>query len=199
MIFGDKSVFAVESTLTKAYARVSLRALGFFVIHIGGRSYGVRSPDATMLACSFDAVHDRIERRGTHIAAFATHGTADKIAEAFRESIYSADRETKKFFGFSQRAFSEMFYSNQLIWAPDGDQAFDDGSYVLQFDVMDRVRLIAFKATKSQGYDSDTLGDVWIEADQFYVILQRWWHAFEAEWVAAVRGANGARSQERIS
>ena len=32
-----------------------------------------------------------------------------------------------------------------LVSAPDGDEAFDDGSYVLQFDVGDRVRLIAFK------------------------------------------------------
>jgi hypothetical protein len=56
MIVGDPSVFAIESEITRAYERLSFRALGYFVIYVCGRSYGVRAPDATMLACSFDAV-----------------------------------------------------------------------------------------------------------------------------------------------
>lgn len=45
MTIGDPAVFAVESQITSAYERLSLRALGLFVIHIQGQTYGVRLPD----------------------------------------------------------------------------------------------------------------------------------------------------------
>ena len=73
--------------------------------------------------------------------------------------------------------------SHRITWAPDGDEAFDDGSYVLQFDVGDKVRLVAFKSGDlGHQYDPETLNDRWLEADQFYSILQQWRDAFEAEW-----------------
>lgn len=60
MIIGNPSIFAIESTITRAYERQSLRALGFFVIHVRGHCYGVRSPDSTFLACSYDEVLRRL-------------------------------------------------------------------------------------------------------------------------------------------
>jgi hypothetical protein len=65
------------------------------------------------------------------------------------------------------------------------DEAFDDGSYVLQFDVGDRVRLIAFKSDESYRHASGTLSDVWLPADEFYNVLREWRDAFEAAWMAA--------------
>src|SRR5882762_10341514 len=56
MTAGQTSIFAVESEITQAFERPSLRGLGFFVIHIMGRCYGIKYPDATMLANSFDEV-----------------------------------------------------------------------------------------------------------------------------------------------
>ncbi len=40
-----------------------------------------------------------------------------------------------------------MVWDSKLMWAPDGDEAFDDGSYVLQIDSGSLVRLIGFKGT----------------------------------------------------
>jgi hypothetical protein len=56
MLIGDPRSFAVESEISRAYLRLSSRALGYFVIHINGKSYGVKTADATMLAGSFDEV-----------------------------------------------------------------------------------------------------------------------------------------------
>jgi len=72
------------------------------------------------------------------------------------------------------------------VWAPDGDKAFDDWSHVLQFDVGERVRLIAFKSSE-QGYHHapDTLADAWLEAEEFYRVLEEWRSAFVAEWKLA--------------
>jgi len=141
MTIGNPSDFAIESSITRAYARLSFRALGYFVIHIAGCRYGVHASDATMLACSLKEVDARISRRGTHAAPFATE-FGGRIADALHVAIYAPEEEDKKVFGMSQVELCDFTYSRHLIWAPDGDEAFDDGSSVLQFDVGDRVRLI---------------------------------------------------------
>jgi len=185
MIIGTPSTFAIESRIAQAYERLSFRALGFFVLHLRGERYGVLAPDATMLACSLGEVEDRLARRGSHTAAFASEADGGKIADAFRDAIYAPDQEDKSFFGIPQPEFSEFLHGNHLIWAPDGDEAFDDGSYVLHFDVGDRVRLIAFRCGEDHHHDPQTLRDVWLPASDYYGIIHQWRNAFIAEWQAA--------------
>ena len=183
MIIGDTGTFAIESGITEAYSSLGLRALGFFVIHVGGNRYGVYEPEATMLAKSFDEVQKRIARRGLHTAPFANESEAGRIADAFRDALY-ADNPQDEFFGLSRDQFRELVYSGDLLWAPDGDEAFDDRSYVLQFDLGDRVRLIAFKRGENGLHDPRTLRDVWISAQGYYQVLHRWQESFENEWIA---------------
>jgi hypothetical protein len=188
MIIGNTSTFAIESGITNAYASHSLRALGFFLIYVGGRCYGRRSSDSTMLACSFDEVRDRIAHRGEHIAHFASGFSAGTIADAVRRALYAQDQESERFLGMRQAELSELIYARHILWAPDGDEAFDDGSFVLQFDVEDRVRLIAFKRDEAYSYDPTTLREMWLAGDSFYLILQQWYDAFETEWLAMSKG-----------
>jgi hypothetical protein len=185
MIVGNPAVLAIESGITQAYERLSFRALGFFTIHVGGRRYGVCRPDATMLANSFDEVERRIAARGRHLATFA-ESDAGKIAYAFRNAVY-ADQQDESYWGIPLKDFCNIIYSGEITWAPDGDEAFDDGSYVLQFDVGDRVRVVAFKSSFGGLHDPATLSEAWLEADDFYGILQQWHAAFAAEWKALSR------------
>jgi hypothetical protein len=147
----------------------------------GGRSYGVRKPDAAMLANSFDEVRERIVCRGKHTAPFVTELDAGKIADAFQNSIFAEEQE-ESYFGIPVADFRKLFYTITCdrMWAPDGDEAFDDRSHVLQFDVDERVRLIAFKSGDGYRHDPATLSDAWLRADDFYGILRRWSDAFEA-------------------
>src|SRR5258708_1401362 len=131
MIVGNPPRFAIESGVAQAYASPSLLALGFFLVHVAGRCYGLRLPEATLLACSVEEVRNRIALRGKHTAPFATESRAEKVAHAFRYAIYASSGEDAQFFGMSQNEFSDIIYLNKLTWAPDGDKAFDDGSYIL--------------------------------------------------------------------
>ena len=182
MIIGNSLLFAIESKITQAYEQLSYRALGFFLIYIKGHCYGVREDDATMLACSFDEISLRIAKRNKHTAVFAEL-EAKLIANAFRSALY-ADRQEQNYCGIPFSEFRRHFDRDEkdILWAPDGDAAFDDGSYVLQFDVRDRVRLIAFKSDQEYSYDPDTLSEVWMPSETFYQILQKWRDLFEAEW-----------------
>jgi hypothetical protein len=189
LIVGNPSVLGIESSITQAYERLSFRALGFFVIYVGGHCYGNRSPDSTMLACSYDEVERRIARRGSHTVPFATESDAGKLADAFRNTMY-AEKQQESYFGIPLSEFRNMIQLKHLVWAPDGDEAFDDSSYVLQFDIRDRVRVIAFKSTQDYLHDPSTLSDVWLAADDFYNVLQHWHDAFEAEWASMPKASD---------
>src|ERR1700694_653921 len=183
MIRGDASTFAIESRIAHAYERPSLRGLGFFVIHVAGRRYGAYAADATILANSFDEVQTRLFNRGKHVAFFADDD-GGKIADCTSLALYGEGQDGKQYFGVSEADFREMIYSHNLLSAPDGDAAFDDGSYILQFDIESHVRLIAFQRSADYFHDPSTLSDAWLPADTFYGVLEQWHHDFEAEWVA---------------
>lgn len=182
MIVGDPNTFAIESEITQAYERLGQLAFGFFVIHVMGRCYGVREPDATMLANSFDEVGRRIARRGSHSPSFPVDADARDIAYAFRRAVYGAHEDGELFFGLSVRQFTDAIDSNRLVWAPDGDEAFDDHSYILQFEDENQVRLVAFTGTPDFLYDPGSLHDVYVPQGKFYAILQEWHDRFKDEW-----------------
>lgn len=183
MIIGNPLVFAIESNISQPYRQLSQRALGFFIIHVGGRSYGIRSPEASLLACSFDAVQQRIAQRGMH--TFLFNADAASIADAFCAATYDEDRQDESFFGLSCTEFRDSVVASQIIWAPDGDSAFDDGSHVLQIDQDTRVRLIAFKNMACKEDIIATLSEVWVDVNEFYEILAKWQEEFEKQWMMA--------------
>ena len=188
MFFGNKNTFAIESGITQAYERLGFRALGYFVLHIGGFCYGVRESDATLLACAFDEAKKIILNRGNHTTPFANELNPGMILNAFRKAVYAPDSGDKNFFGLSKNQFSNFIYSSHCGWHWACDEAFDDGGVILHFDVGNRVRLIADKPPREQNdylHDPKTLRDVWLDADEFYGILEKWRDAFEAEWQAA--------------
>ena len=184
MSVGDSSFFAIESEMSRAYARASFRGLGFFLIHLGGMAYGVRDPSATLLACSFDQVGVRLESRGTHLAFFASVPDAGKLADAVVSAIYGPEGDDVPALGVAPQQIRQILHSNGIIWAPDGDEAFDDGSCVLQFDIGRCVRVIGFRR-ESYRHEPSSLRDVWLEADCFYDVLRRWRSGFWDEWKAA--------------
>ena len=136
-----------------------------------------------MLACSYFKVKERLKWAGRHTAPFSSDEDGEKIANAYRTAIYAPDQDNEVFFGLPQPEFRALVYERKFVWAPDGDEAFDDGSFVLHFDAGDQVRLIGFK-TEIVGYrhEQGTLRDLSLGEKEFYGILSEWTNAFEKEW-----------------
>ena len=103
--------------------------------------------------------------------------------------LFRSIEQTRLFFGIRQTEVQRLIYANHLKWAPDGDEAFDDGSNILQFDVGDRVRLIAFtwKSLPKYHHDPDSLREIWMGAEEFYRILVEWRLAFAEEWTRTAK------------
>jgi len=77
-----------------------------------------------------------------------------------------------------------MLHSKKIVRAPDGDEAFDEGSYIRQFAVLHSVRLIAFKCSRGVLHDPVTVRDISLAADDFYDILRNWRAASQSEWAS---------------
>jgi len=73
------------------------------------------------------------------------------------------------------------------MWAPDGDEAFDDSSYVLQLDIGGDVRLVAFSRASGAYLDPESLRDVRLSQEEFYGILQHWHEGFATEWASLAK------------
>lgn len=185
MLKGNPATLAIESQITRAYADPGQRALGCFLIHILGRSFGVRAPDATLLACSFDEVTGRLRRRGSHRVAFSEQPSLD-LVNAFIAVTYTEEGDEGTVLGMSSTQFRDAVADAGVVWAPDGDAAFDDGGHVLQFDVANGVRLIAFRTADRWEDVAASIVDLRLGADEFYGVLEMWACAFEDEWRAAL-------------
>lgn len=183
---GDESKFSIEYGVSKFYKNLSQRALGYFNISINGVRFGVHSPNATLLACSLDAIERRLMRKGGHcIDAFAT-SEALKMAEAVLGILYDEKDPHAKFFNMSFDEFRDILIGSEALWAPDGDAAFDDGGHVLQVDVGDKVRLVAFINTASRIDVASSLVDFWMDGKIFYDYLDKIKNQFLNDWSRAL-------------
>ena len=180
MTVGNPDSFAIESRITQAWQGDSRNALGFFNIHVGGVRYGIFDPEATMLRCSLDEVRSRLLRRGKHVATFSAIEKPMSIAEAYANAEYG-DVPVEEVLGLARLDFLEQLHGNHLIWAPDGDEAFEDRSHILQFDDPRGVRLVAFKFS-GEGPKIASLSDQWLDPTLYYHVLDEWATLFETEW-----------------
>ncbi len=174
--------FYLESYVDSYLPNISQMAIGYFNISIGGRVFGVRKNDATLLACSYDAVLRRLKGRNAHTLSFGETFPPNVFVAALLRShlgdlshgLLLSDEEFEE--------FRAKLFSNDIFWAPDGDAAFDDGSYVIQIDCKDIVRVIGFTYGKSRNETLASVSEVWIESDDFYAVLEKWSKCFLAEW-----------------
>jgi hypothetical protein len=90
------------------------------------------------------------------------------------------DRE--QLYGIPWLQFFKALNSSDCILAPDHEQGFDDGSYVLHFDDSSTVRLIAFQITADYQVKGSSLRDVLLPQDDFYGVLEEWHTRFKLEW-----------------
>ena len=173
MLLGNTAEFAIESHIEVAYERRGALALGYFLLHLRNCQFGVKAQDATLLACSYDEVARRFSRQGQHVASELSSVSAKNLAQAYVNAAYAG------LSGELETALMTVATARRLVWAPDGDEAFDDGSHVLQFDVSDQVRLIGFR---NVDYTVSDVCELWMRAETFYTLLSDWTVAFDKEW-----------------
>ena len=166
MIFGFKESFGIEIELN-TFFHDDFIGEGKFIVFINNISYGIDMPYATTFFC-----------------------IKDELLKYYSESI-NADLKLTKYSGIEiARSYYGQNYSNipldaydkdlltltknLLTWSPES--AFDDGSYIIQIDEYDKIRLIGFKScTKDERYivDEKSITELRIEKSVFKQILNK--------------------------
>jgi len=157
MLFGDRSIFAIDCEIASRYP--PHQALGKFVVYLAGCRFGVDEPDASMLGNSIDAIGQRLLNRGRHTRRPFDATPAVEIANAYLGGVYRGDG-------------GEHVDWSTIVWVPDGDEAFDDGSHILQMDTGASVRLIGFK-NMGDALSTDDVVELTMLPDAFYSVLAR--------------------------
>jgi hypothetical protein len=184
ILVGDVNIIAVESYVDQFLPAKGQLGVGYFIIHVAGRVFGVKDRRASVLGNSYYEVCERIGRRGKHDLSFSGQVDAKELSLSVLNILY--DRGFKKF-PLSTELETEMervLYTSNIIWAPDGDEAFDDGSHVLQIDEGRHARVIALVNHETEDLTIDSIVELRISADEFYEILYSWSRKFEEEWRA---------------
>jgi hypothetical protein len=125
VLAGDMSRFAIETAIKKSYDSESQMALGSFVVHVAGKSYGVPAADATLLAVPFGSIRRRISMRGQHCAPFSKFSNAEALVKAILSAVYRETRPNEMALGLSVSEIVKILDDNFIDWGPDGDEAFD--------------------------------------------------------------------------
>ena len=194
----NKNDFAIESFISSIDSRRGLMANGYFLIKIKGTSYGVKEYDASALSGLYDGVIRRLEMRGKHIPpAELIKLPSLELAQIIYSSLFYkiSDEQNSWKYHIPRDTLAKMICKNNLIWAPDDNEAFDDGSNVFQFDIDEKtVRLIGFKDTNDYKVVESTLNDLTMNSNVFYSTLKEWADNFYNKWQISC-SANKKRSK----
>jgi len=187
ILIGDKRRFAIETGFAPQSGRKIATVYGLFRIWIDGLGYGIDQEDATCLANSYEWLKYRLDNRGTFVGVDWSNKSVQEILGSARYEIYGRIGATAE--------SCEPF--RRLMMAPDGDEAFDDGSTIIQFDVNNVVRLVAGRTSAMNSvealdratyrdeysrllrWEPGTLRDITFDADVFYDTIRQWLSAFE--------------------
>jgi hypothetical protein len=191
LLCGDKSRFAIESGISQFHTERSLLGLGYFVIHMNGVTYGVKEPDATALACSHQEVMKRLALKGIHRAEFGDRWDSYTLAYELHNFIYNPAQEND-YLNMSIEQIKSSMYGKNIMWAPDGDEAFDDGGHIIQFDLGDRVRIVAWKSPdKGYAVNPKSVQECYLPFEEYYQILEDWSSEFFQQWELAQNKMSG--------
>lgn len=185
MIVGDPAVFAIESSIAEAYEEPNRQAIGTLVIHVAGRCFGVRDPQAVFLTFPLQWVRSTIRHRGKHRADIDPTIPLAAMFEAVMSIWLAKDREKRTHFGLTANELSDRLFSSGVLWVPNSGTNMSDHTHCLLFDCGDRTRVIAFKypfldePTFAEVWQS--AAEAWLSADTFYGILATWLGRYEDE------------------
>lgn len=178
---GNADIFAIESLMAQPVLNDSQCGIGYFVLYVNSMMYGCRELDSTCLGCSYNEVKQRLRNRGKHVLEIPI---ADPVhfARSAIACMYGSEDDGAGYDFLDKECFLDILAQSGAWWAPDGDEAFDDGSNVFQIDCAESVRIIAFKRGAAGSVDESSLRDLTLDATAFYTILEQWIRDFEMDW-----------------
>ncbi|MCA9290144.1 MAG: hypothetical protein KDA25_03385 [Phycisphaerales bacterium] len=166
-LFGDQQRFAVEVRYGSDSARDIGSAFGRFRLWIRGQSFGCPGDSSSCFAPSGESLRQRWRQRGQHHADWVDRERPLAALREVHELVYLLTDDDLAERGLQPNRVAEAV---NLMMAPDGSEAFDDGSLVIQWDTDDQV-IVAGTIVTDEGVD-DSIALIALANNEFYGIIQ---------------------------
>ena len=101
--------------------------------------------------------------------------SAEDIGQRYWRGLYSPDAVP------ADTDLSDKLHLANVVWAPDGDEAFDDDSHILHLDLDQSVRLIGFRTPDDYHSRVRDVTEVVVSENEFYDTLANWLVRFTAD------------------
>lgn len=164
---GDVRTFAIDTALHPECLRTHQEAFGRHQLWVGGQVYGRHDEDASCLAATFDNTVRIFQERGS----FELPGPISPIEalELAHKVIFLGD----ELLPMHLRPFiNSCGYWSRRLLAPDGEEAFDDGAFVMPIEHRGDV-IIAAAFSNAHGLIGP-ISEARMIADDFYQVLGGW-------------------------
>ncbi len=175
MLFGNKEKFAIEFEVKEIYHDKRFIGDGFFVVYIDGFMYGRKEDDATSFGCIrstlkyFDVLQSPSKNP---FNKYECYELCDKFYDtAYRMERRYKEEEIKDFIKEAEITYDKRENCLLDYWTPM-EEAFDDGSFVLQLNEGDSVRLLGFKTSDDETYNIENVHGAIIQKEKFSSIIQ---------------------------
>lgn len=164
MIFGSKAIFAIEVEVNNCFYDKFIGE-GKFLVYIYDTAYGLDKNYATTFLCIMDDLR-KFSQNSSNVDVDLSNYTAYEIAMCYYCQNYSEQ-------DLSMYSDDLLRKSKKLeVWAPEA--AFDDGSYLIQFDNNGKTRLVAFKSCSKEGIctvKKKSVSEITLDSNEFKKIL----------------------------
>lgn len=181
---GNRSIFGIESGVFEFIENPNQLGIGYFIIQMDGKEFGVKKERATILGNSYWEIKARLARKGRHTISFGEVASAAAISCSIANIIYNRHFKSEILNAEEIDELVRKLYENDLVWAPDGDSAFDDGSHIIQIDCENYVRLICFNNDETEDATLNSIVDLKISSLEYYGILADWRAQFSQNWTS---------------
>lgn len=175
MLFGNKEKFAIEFEVKEIYHDKRFIGDGFFVVYIDGFMYGRKEDDAT----SFGAIrgtlresHDSFFHLKNPFFHYKDFETCDKYYDCSYRLVNRYTEDNLKDFRDVYKIGYEHNGERFIVSWAQMEEAFDDGSFVLQLNEGDSVRLLGFKTSDDETYNIENVHGAIIQKEKFSSIIQ---------------------------
>lgn len=180
MLIGSIKRFAIEYTIREFYEN-NFIGDGKFLVYINGIPYGQNRDDSTTFSCIIPELGKRIITRKITDKILRENGHAE-IAHNYYDCFF-ADEPKTTYFGLSKKDFEKVIIENNCSW--NGmDEAFDDGSFILQINMNSTTtKLIGFKAISCFPVEIEKISTIEISVDVFNTTIQQFIESLKTDFV----------------
>jgi hypothetical protein len=180
MTIGDINIFALEYSIIEYYDSRYIGD-GKFIVYINGTKYGKSNNNSTTFSSIIPSLGQRANTSNLTDPIFEKYPPYD-LAFACYDSYYG-ENPKEVYLGLNREHFLVLKRNNKIEWH-GMDEAFDDGSFIIQLNnANNEISLIGYRAISSNPSQIEELNSIKLKYSIFSEIINQFIESIKNEMI----------------